>query len=377
MEIYFDNAATTRVSEKAAKVAYQTMLKNYGNPSSIHNKGIAADKTLKNSRRIIADYLRTKPEQILFTSGGTEANNLAIQGAADIRSGRGNHIISSQIEHTSIYKQFDKLRDSGYEITLVSPDSSGFINPEDVISEIKNDTILISIMYVNNITGAIQPIAEINKKAKKLNSDIIFHSDMIQAPGKVETLPGKWEIDLASFSGHKFHGPKGTGFLYLREDHYIEPILYGGGQERELRSGTENLPGIAGMAEAINDLDKSNEFNNSINKIKNHIINRIESEIPEIIINTPDKSAPHIINASIPGLPGEVIVNALNHNDIFISSGSACAATNIKTDQVLEAMGRDDKIASSSIRISISKNNTEEEADRLINTLKEELNFLL
>ncbi len=377
MEIYFDNAATTQVSKKAAETTYKIMRENYGNPSSVHNRGIDADKILKDSRKVIANYLKSNPEQILFTSGGTEANNLAIQGAAGIRSGRGRHIISSQIEHPSIYEQFDKLRNSGYEITLVKPEPSGIINPQDVISEIRDDTILISIMYVNNITGAIQPIKEISKEAKDINNDIIFHSDMIQALGKIESLPEQWEIDLASFSGHKFHGPKGTGFLYLKEDHYIEPLLYGGGQERELRSGTENLPGIAGMAEAVNDLDNSNEFNESINKIKNHLISRIKDEIPEIIINTPDNSAPHIINVSIPNLPGEVIVNALNHQNVYISSGSACVGNSIKTDHVLEAMGLDDNLTSSSIRISLSKYNSKEEANQLINILKEELKFLL
>lgn len=377
MEIYFDNAATTQVSEKVAETTYKIMRENYGNSSSVHNRGIDADKVLKDSRKVIANYLKSNPEQILFTSGGTETNNLAIQGAAGIRSGRGRHIISSQIEHPSIYEQFDKLRNSGYEITLVKPEPSGIINPQDVISEIRDDTILISIMYVNNITGAIQPIKEISKEAKDINNDIIFHSDMIQALGKIESLPEQWEIDLASFSGHKFHGPKGTGFLYLKEDHYIEPLLYGGGQERELRSGTENLPGIAGMAEAVNDLDNSNEFNESINKIKNHLISRIKDEIPEIIINTPDNSAPHIINVSIPNLPGEVIVNALNHQNVYISSGSACVGNSIKTDHVLEAMGLDDNLTSSSIRISLSKYNSKEEANQLINILKEELKFLL
>ena len=376
MEIYFDNAATTKVSKAAAETAYKIMIEIYGNPSSIHNKGIEAEKILKDSRKVIANYLKTNPEKILFTSGGTEANNLAIQGAASIRSGRGNHIISSKIEHPSIYKQFDKLKNSGYEITLVNPDSSGIINPKDVISEIRDDTILISIMYVNNITGAIQPIDKISEKAKKINSNIVFHSDMIQAPGKVETLPEKWEIDLASFSGHKFHGPKGTGFLYLNEDHYVEPLIFGGGQERELRSGTENLPGIAGMAEAINNLN-NNKFNSYINKIKSHIISRIKVEIPELIINTPENSAPHIINLSLPGLPGEVVVNALNHRDIYISSSSACVGSNIKTDHVLEAMGLDDNITSSSIRISLSSFNNKEEANKFIDILKEEINFLL
>ncbi|MGM0414569.1 MAG: cysteine desulfurase family protein [Bacillota bacterium] len=377
MDMYFDNAATTSVSKKAAETAYKVMTESYGNPSSIHNKGIEADKVLKESRKIIADYLKVNSEQILFTSGGTEANNLAIQGAAGIRSGRGCHIISSQIEHPSIYKQLDQLKEAGYEITMVKPDSSGIINPKDVISEIRDNTILISIMYVNNITGAIQPIKEISQKARKLNEKIIIHSDMIQALGKVECLPGEWEIDLASFSGHKFHGPKGTGFIYLNKDHYVEPILYGGGQERKLRSGTENLPGIAGMAKAMEELNKSNDYNNPINAIKKHIINRLEKEIPEIIINTPDKSAPHIVNASIPGVPGEVIVNALNQKGIAISSGSACGVSNIKTDHVLEAMGLDEEITSSSIRISLSKFNTQKEADKLINILKEELNFLL
>ncbi|MFW5790077.1 MAG: cysteine desulfurase family protein [Halanaerobiaceae bacterium] len=377
MKMYFDNAATTKVSKKAAETAYKVMTEDYGNPSSVHNPGIEADKILKKSRNTIANYLKTKPEQIIFTSGGTEANNLAIQGAASIRSGRGRHIISSQIEHPSIYKQFDKLRDSGYKITLVEPDSSGIIQPEDVIAEIRDETILISVMYVNNITGAIQPIREISKKVKNINHKIIIHSDMIQALGKIDCFPGEWKIDLASFSGHKLHGPKGTGFLYLNQPHYVNPILFGGGQEQNLRSGTENLPGIAGMAKAIEELEQSNDSRANINSIKKHIINKIKKEIPEIIINTPGKSAPHIINISVPGIPGEVIVNALNHQDIYISSGSACAGSSIKSNHVLEAMGLDEKISSSSVRISLSKYNTQKEAEQLINILKEELNFLL
>jgi len=377
MEIYFDNAATTQVSKKAAETAYKVMTKAYGNPSSVHNQGIEADKILKNSRKTIADYLKSRPEQIIFTSGGTEANNLAIQGAAAIRSGRGRHIISSQIEHPSIYKQFDKLRDSGYEITLVEPDTSGIIQPEDVIAEIRDDTILISIMHVNNITGAIQPVREISQKAKNINHKIIIHSDMIQALGKIESSPGDWKLDLASFSGHKLHGPKGTGFLYLNQAHYVEPILFGGGQEQNLRSGTENLPGIAGMAKAVEELGEFNNYRANINSIKKQIINRMKKEIPEVIINTPEKSAPHIINISVPGIPGEVIVNALNNQDIYISSGSACSGSSIKSNHVLEAMGLDEKISSSSVRISLSKYNTQKEADQLINILKEELNFLL
>lgn len=377
MEMYFDNAATTQVSKKAAETAYKVMTKAYGNPSSVHNQGIKADKILENSRKTIADYLKSKPEQIIFTSGGTEANNLAIQGAAAIRSGRGHHIISSQIEHPSIYKQFEKLRDSGYEITLVQPDTSGIIQPEDVIAEIRDDTILISIMYVNNITGAIQPVREISQTAKNINHKIIIHSDMIQAFGKIDCFPEDWQIDLASFSGHKFHGPKGTGFLYLNQAHYVEPILFGGGQEQNLRSGTENLPGIAGMAKAIEELNKSNDYRSKINSIKKHIIDRLKKDIPEIIINTPEKSAPHIINISVPGLPGEVIVNALSHRNIYTSSGSACAGSGIKSNYVLEAMGLNEKISASSVRISLSKYNTQKETDQLVNILKEELNFLL
>ncbi|MGM0421106.1 MAG: cysteine desulfurase family protein, partial [Bacillota bacterium] len=288
------------------------------------------------------------------------------------------HIISTSIEHPSLYNQFQRLENEGFSLTKIAPEADGIVSPDQVIAAIRPETILISIMHVNNITGAVQPIKEIAEQAKKINPEILIHSDAIQALGKIKSFPEKLNLDLASYSGHKVHGPKGIGFLYLRRSSYASPLLLGGGQEDGLRNGTENVPGIAGLGQAVSQLPdlKNQAAQLKTTGLKNYLLEKLQKDFPEIKINTPRESAPHIINISRPGLPGEVIVNALNQRDIYISSGSACSSSRGKADRVLLEMGLSQTRAEGSIRISLSEDNTKADLDEFLSALQEELDFL-
>ena len=384
-QIYLDNSATTRPLPEVVDAVVESMKVKYGNPSSLHNKGLKAERLMKEARQKISKILKLKDKgEIIFTSGGTEANNLAIKGIVESYQNRGNHLITTEVEHSSVRNVFKYLENKGFEVTYLPVDQKGFISLTDLRQAIRKKTILVSIMHVNNELGSIQPIEEAAEIIKEENHMTFFHVDGIQSFGKIFINPVKMGIDLLSISGHKFHGPKGIGALYLKEGINIKPILHGGGQEGNIRSGTENIPGIAGLTPALEGLPRLGPRKKSDNRLKDlrdYCIKQLQvrsGELPDHIINTPlDRgAAPHIINISFAGLKGEVIIHSLESEGIYLSTGSACHSQKNEKSSVLEAIGLPGKYLHGTIRISFSKFNTEEEIDYFIDTLITQLDFL-
>nr|MCR4609320.1 cysteine desulfurase [Eubacterium sp.] len=309
MEAYFDNSATTKVYPVVKDIMIKVMEEDYGNPSSLHMKGVEAERYIKKAAESIAKTLRCKPEEIIFTSGGTEANNLALIGTALAKKRLGKHIISTTIEHASVSATLDFLKSQGYEITLIGTDDKGIVNPQKVADAVREDTILVSCMMVNNEIGAIEPVSEISAAVKKKNPAVYMHVDAIQAYGKIPVFPSKTGADLISISGHKIHGPKGSGALYVKKGVLIKPIIYGGGQGNGMRSGTENVPAIAGFGvaaeESFRDFDKKIEH---INNVKEYLIEKLTS-LPDVYSNSGD--APHIASFSFVGVRSEVMLHSL------------------------------------------------------------------
>lgn len=373
MEIYFDNSATTRVCKSAVDIMIKAMQEDYGNPSSKHIMGMKAEQYVKDAAKIIAGTLKADEKNILFTSGGTESNNMALIGCCEARSRIGKHIIITSIEHPAVYAPAGYLESLGYEVTVLPVDSSGHISLKALEDSIREDTVIVSTMYVNNEVGAVEPIEEIAKIIHKKNPETYYHVDAIQAYGKYNIYPKRLGIDLMSASGHKFHGPKGVGFLYIDKKVRIKPIMYGGGQQRGLRSGTINVPAIAGMGAAAKYIytDFDNKIS-SIIKLKDHIIDELSKE-EKITINSykGNDSAPHIISVSIEDVRAEVMLHALEERGIYVSSGSACSSNHPGISGTLKGIGIDDKLLDSTIRISICEDNTIEEADICIAAIKE------
>lgn len=395
MSIYLDHSATTPVDKSVLDKMLPYFTQNFGNPSSVHEFGQNAVMATDNAREQIANYIGAQIEEIIFTSGATEANNLAINGLVAAIKEQGikkPHIITSSIEHPSIKEPCKKLEYQGIEVTYLKVDSSGIINVEDLKKSIKNNTVLVSIMWANNEVGSIQPIQKIGKIIKKINErkqldwknanpktrgtrphSIYFHTDATQALNFLHSLDViKNNIDLLSFSGHKIYGPKGVGALYVKNNTPLYPIQIGGGQENNRRSGTLNTTGIIGLGAAINLLTKNKvEKNNKlINKLRNILIKDIKSEIPNAILNTNiNNSIPSVANFSFPNKDGEAIMIALDLNGISVSTGSACGAGKLKTSYVLSAMGVKKNLAQSSIRFSLGKNNTGDEIKKVIKIL--------
>ncbi|MGM0410560.1 MAG: cysteine desulfurase family protein [Bacillota bacterium] len=381
-EIYFDNSSTTKASKKVINAMTKTLKENYGNPSSLHRKGIEAEKILKKSRKKLANKLGVNTKEILFTSGGSEANNLAIKGIVESYNNRGKHLITTEIEHPSILNVFEYLEDKGFEVSYLRTNENGIISLEELKSKLKDDTILVSIMHVNNEIGSIQPIKKAAKIIKEKNPLCFFHVDAVQAFGKVYLAPNKWNIDLISLSAHKIHGPKGIGALYKKENIEITPQIWGGGQEKGIRSGTENIPAIAGFKAALADiknLSENNPLNKKINKLKEYLLNTLtknKEKLPNFKINTPKTSAPQIINLSFPGFRGEVIVHSLEREGIYVSTGSACHSRKKDKSNTLKAISLSDDLIKGTIRISLSEYNTKDEIDYFIEKLIEVLEFL-
>ncbi len=378
-EIYLDNSATTRVDPGVVGVMEGIFLNEYGNPSSLHGKGVQVEKLIKEARRSIASILQVEPEGIIFTSGGTESNNLAIRGTAMVPRRRGHHIITSSIEHLSVLNTFRDLEEQGYPVTYIEPDKRGLINPEAVAQAITDETILVSIMHVNNEVGSIEPIDKIGEVVKEKRRDIIFHVDAVQGFGKLPIYPERGNIDLLSISAHKLHGPKGVGALFIRKGVKIKPVITGGGQELGFRSGTENVPGIVGFGEAARlAADGMEEHSQRLNSLKERLIERLSSSVPDAIVNGAlgEESAPHILNLSFPGIRGEVLVHSLETRGIFVSTGSACSSRKASTSHVLTAMGLKEAISESSIRVSFSIFNTQEDVDLFVEALKDVLKEL-
>lgn len=372
MEHYLDNSATTKVSEKSAESACRMMLSNYGNPSSLHSKGMDAEKELEQARKIIAKSLGAMSEEIFFTSGGTEANNTALIGIAQAKKRRGNKIVISSVEHSSVLETAEMLEKNGFEVVRIAPQSDGIIHPEDVAQEVDSNTILVSVMLVNNETGAVMPVAEIFDSAKEKNSEVICHTDAVQAFGKIRLNVKKLGADLLSVSAHKVHAPKGCGALYIKKGTRLVPHQYGGEQESKIRPGTEALPLIVafGTACAEFDIDANYQY---VHELCGYARKKL-LEIDEVSINSPDNALPYVLNISAGKVRSETMLHFLEELDVFVSSGSACAKG--KPSHVLSAMGIDRENADSALRISFSKYNTQQDIDALCDGIRQGLNVL-
>ena len=365
-EIYFDNAATTRVRPEVSALIQKIMTEDYGNPSSKHRKGFEAEQYLRTAREQIAATLRVKPGEILFTSGGTESDNLAIFGTALARSRQGKHIVTCRIEHAAVYQPLLFLEQQGYEITFLPVDAWGHVDPAALEASIRPDTILVSLMYVNNEIGAIEPIEKLAQIVKEKNPDCYFHTDAIQAYSKLRIRPKKEHIDLLSVSSHKFHGPKGAGFLYIDEKVHLHPLILGGGQQHDMRSGTDNVPGAAGMALAASLYDENYQENiKKLCAVKDHLLDRL-SAMEGVRINSLRgmESAPQTLSASFAGVRAEVLLHALEDEGIYVSSGSACSSNHPAISGTLKAIGLPKELLDSTLRFSFGLFNTCEEADR-------------
>ena len=379
MEAYLDNSATTVVVAPVKDIMIKTLCEDYGNPSSLHLKGVDAEKYVKKSREVIAKSLKVDEKEIIFTSGGTESNNLALIGTALANMRAGKHIITTCFEHASVLSTMDFLKDMGFEITYLSVDSNGKIDLNQLKESLRSDTVLVSIMYVNNEIGAVEPIEEISKIIKSYNEKIVFHVDAIQAYGKFKINPKRAEIDLLSVSGHKIHGPKGSGFLYASGKAKLKPIIYGGGQQKGMRSGTENVPAIAGLSEAVKySYDNFNEKQEKMYALKDYFIDEV-SKIDNIKVNSKKgrEGAPHIVSVSFIGVRSEVMLHTLEDKNIYVSAGSACSSNKQKNvSATLKGIGLKPEEIDSTIRFSFCYETTKEEIDYALGVIKENINTL-
>ncbi len=374
MEAYFDNAATTRVYPEVKDIMIKIMEEDYGNPSSLHMKGVIAEKYIREASEIIAKTLKVESSEIFFTSGGTESNNLALIGTAMAHKRKGKHIISSAIEHASVISTLEFLKEQGFEVTFIGVDEKGIINLSELEAAIRNDTIIVSCMYVNNEIGAVQPLNEISKIVRRKNPEIIIHTDAVQAYGKIPVFPKKMDIDLMSLSGHKIHGPKGSGALYIKNKTLIKPIIYGGGQQKNIRSGTENVPAIAGMGVAAKKtFENFDEKIENIRNIKDYFIKKV-TELPEVYDNSGE--APHIASVSFTGVRSEVMLHALEDKGIYVSSGSACSSNKKTISGVLTSIGFPEERLESTLRFSFGEDNTIEQADYAFDVISKLLPML-
>lgn len=372
MEIYLDNSATTRCYPEVGELVYKAMCQDYGNPSSMHRKGIDAEHYVKDAKDIIAKILKVNAKEIFFTSGGTESDNLALIGAARANCRGGNHLITSSVEHPAILNTMRYLEEEeGYRVTYLPVDAHGKICLDALKEALCEDTILVSIMYVNNEVGAVQPIEEAIKIVKEYNPKILFHSDAVQGYGKFHIYPKRQGIDMLSVSGHKIHGPKGVGFLYINEKVKIKPILFGGEQQKNIRSGTENVPGIAGIGLAskmiYQDLDMKVAL---MRDLKQYFIDGI-SKIERTTVHglTDETSAPHIISVGFAGIRSEVLLHTLEDKGIYVSSGSACSSNHPAISGVLRGIGASQEYLDATLRFSMSEFTTKEEIDYTLETL--------
>lgn len=376
MEAYLDNAATTMPFPEVREIMLETMEHSYGNPSSMHMKGVDAENYIKNARKVIAKSMKVDEKEIVFTSGGTESNNQALIGTAMANRRKGNHIITTKIEHASVYNPLVFLEEQGFRITFVSVDSNGFVCMDELLDAIDDETILVSIMYVNNEIGTIEQIAHIGKAIKEKKKDILFHVDAIQAYGKLKIYPKKLSIDLLSVSGHKIHGPKGIGFLYIKDKTKINPYIYGGGQQKGMRSGTENVPGIAGLGKAVELIYQNHEEKmENLYQLKEYFVSQVQ-QIENVSVNGIDgisirDTAPHVVSVTVNGIRSEVLLHALEEKGVYVSSGSACSSNHPALSGTLQAIGLDKEKVEATIRFSFSVYTTREELDLAIKALQE------
>ncbi len=384
MEVYLDNSATTKVTDGVKDLMMKVMYEDYGNPSSMHRLGLKAEQHMKEASAIIASHLKVNPKEIIFTSGGTEANNLALIGTALANKRRGNHIITTRIEHPSVHQTLVHLEERGFEISFAPVDASGRLIKEKLYELVKESTLLISIMYVNNEIGSVQEIEELILELKKRKKDILIHVDAVQAFGKYRIYPKRMGIDLLSFSGHKIHGPKGIGALYVDDKVKLNPTIFGGGHQRNLRSGTENVPAIAGLGQAVMELYTDFEekisrqyqlkqrFLQEVSKIEGVKVNGLPMECSEEFeLEQLHKTAPHIINVSFQGVRSEVFLHALEDRGVYVSAGSACSSHHPTPSVTLTAIGLPKELVDSTLRFSMSDLTTLEEIEYTLKQMNE------
>ena len=378
MECYLDNSATTKAFDEVIEAVQSEMSEYYGNPSSMHIKGFEAEKKIKEMTKIIASTLKCDESEIIYTSGGTEADNMALIGISRAYKRSGKHIITSSIEHAAVLQSAEFLKEEGYEITYLSTDSKGVINLEELENSIREDTILVSVMGVNNEIGTVEPIEKISEIIKKKNPNTLFHVDAVQAYGKIKLTPKKMGIDLLSVSGHKIHGPKGIGFLYVSYKVKIKPIIFGGGQQKNMRSGTENVCGIMGLGAAVKRIFDNFDVDTArMRELREYMIKGLK-ECDGVTINGADEegSAPHIVSASVKGVRAEVLLHSLEEKGIYISSGSACASNKPAVSATLKAIGVDKDLLDSTVRFSFSVLTTKDEIDYALENFKETIEKL-
>lgn len=374
MEAYFDNSATTPVYPEVRDLMVKIMEEDYGNPSSLHMKGVTAARYIKDARESLAGEMKVMPKEIVFTSGGTESNNMALIGGALANRRAGNKIITTSVEHASVGSPMEFLAGMGFDVVRIGVDSSGQIDMDQLMSEVDDDTIIVSVMYVNNEIGTVMPIADIARLIKEKNPNVLFHVDAIQAFGKYRIYPKRMGIDMMSISGHKFHGPKGVGALFIRDRVKVKPIIYGGGQQSGMRSGTENVPGIAGMALAAeityNGLEEKMEH---LRQLKEHLISEL-TQIDDVYSNSGD--APHIASITFKGVRSEVMLHALEERKVYVSSGSACSSNKQHASGTLKAIGLPQDKLESTLRFSFSPENTMEQVDYAVECCRQLLPVL-
>ena len=359
VEAYLDNSATTPLCKKAKERMVDAIENTWGNPSSLHEKGIEADLLLKSARRALSAVLSCTEKEIIFTSGGTEGNNLAVFGAAHANKRKGNRVITSAVEHPSVQKAFDRLEAEGFEVIRIPTDKKGFVDFGVLEDAVNEKTVFVSIMAVNNEVGTFQPVEEISKIVKRKNAPALIHVDAVQAFGKIPLTPKKWGVDLMTVSSHKIHGPKGVGALFIQEGTKLSPVAAGGGQERDIRPGTEPMPAIAGFLGAVEEL-KIKESLLKLTELRDYLVSELAKR-DFVTVNSPENALPYIVNLSLKGLRSETVLNFLSDMEIYVSSGSACSKGH--KSPVLTAMGLDDALIDSSLRVSMSRFTTKQQLD--------------
>ena len=377
--IYFDNAATTRAADEVAERVRYMLLENFGNPSAQSMMGVRAENELNDARKIMAKSINALPEEIYFTSGGTEDDNWAIFGTAEGYKRSGKHIITTSIEHPAVSEPMERLRQKGWEITVLDVDKNGYIDLDALRDSIRDDTVLVSTILINNEVGTIQDASAVGKLIKEKNPNTLFHVDAVQAFGKYPIDVRKMGIDMLSMSGHKIHGPKGVGFFYMKKGLKVRPIIYGGGQERGQRSATENTPGIVGLAKAVElameNMDASHE---KVMEVKRTLAEGILRDIPKTHINGPsiEEASPYVLNVSFNGLRSEVLLHSLEESEIYVSAGSACSSKKKGGSHVLRSLGLSEERIEGAVRFSFCRYNTVDEAAACLEILKEKTAFL-
>ena len=378
MEAYLDNSATTSCSKAATDKMVELLTQDYGNPSSMHLKGVVAEKYITEAKKKIAKTIKVEEKELIFTSGGTESNNLAIIGSAIANKRAGMHVITTSIEHASVSSPFAWLSENGFEVTYLGVDKYGQVSLDELKNAIRPDTILVSIMQVNNEIGALQPIEEAAKVIKAANPKTLFHVDAIQSYGKMAIFPKRWNVDMLSVSGHKIHGPKGSGFLFVKDKTKIKPLIYGGGQQKGMRSGTENVPAIAGLAVAAEEMYANLEENRiHLFELRDYFIAEVE-KLDGVTVNgkKDHDSAPHIVSVSIEGVRAEVILHTLEDRGVYVSAGSACASNKPAISSTLQSIGLKKELLDSTVRFSFSIHTTKEELDYALGVMREVIPML-